>query len=260
MPDLTPLATMRSGAVPRFPVSLPYRLALAWCGFLALMLVIYGLGLDFTLADVLYRWQGGEWALQDHVLLQDWLHQGGRTLSQWMGAGVIVALLASLLPTPLRRWRRALLFLFLAVATSTLSISILKQLVSMECPWDLARYGGDWPFVGLLAWRPSGMPDTACFPAGHASAGYAWLALYFFLAATWPRWRWLGLATGLGLGLAFGIAQQLRGAHFLSHDLWTLMLCWTISTLLASWLLPAWHLPQRRLTLPPNTDETSPDA
>lgn len=53
----------------------------------------------------------------------------------------------------------------------------------MECPWDLTRYGGDLPFVGLLERRPADMPDTACFPAGHASAGYAWLALYFFLAA-----------------------------------------------------------------------------
>lgn len=241
-------------------VVLPRRLALAWCGFLALMLVVYGLGLDVRLADALYRWQGGDWALQDNVLLEDWLHHGGRTLSQWMGATVILALLASLLPTPLRRRRRPLLFLFLAVAGSTLAVSTLKQLVPMECPWDLARYGGDWPFVGLLAWRPSGMPDTACFPAGHASAGYAWLSLYFVLAATRPRWRWLGLALGLGLGLAFGIAQQLRGAHFLSHDLWTLMLCWTISMALARWLLPEWRHPQQRPDTPPSAAETSRDA
>lgn len=260
MPDRTPRVTIRSGAVTRFPVSFPCPLVLAWCGFTALMLVEQGLQLDFRLADALYQWQGGEWALQDHVLLQEWLHRGGRNLSQWMGAGVVLALLASLPPTPLRPWRRPLLFLFLAVAGSTLAVSTLKQLISMECPWDLARYGGEWPFVGLLAWRPDGMPDTACFPAGHASAGYAWLALYYFLAATLPRRRWLGLATGLGLGLVFGITQQLRGAHFLSHDLWTLMLCWTISSLLASWLLPTRHHPQRRLIRPHNTDETSPDA
>jgi membrane-associated PAP2 superfamily phosphatase len=236
------------------------RLALAWCGFIALMAVAHWLALDFRLADALYGLEGGEWALKDQVLLQDGLHRGGRTLSQWMGAGVILALLGSLPPTPLRSWRRPLLFLFLAVAGSTLAVSILKQLVSMECPWDLARYGGEWPFVGLLARRPEAMPDTACFPAGHASAGYAWLGLYFFLAATLPRWRWLGLATGLGLGFAFGITQQLRGAHFLSHDLWTLMLCWTISTALARWLLPHRGQATHSSTTPTFPLETLADA
>jgi membrane-associated PAP2 superfamily phosphatase len=29
--------------------------------------------------------------------------------------------------------------------------------------------------------------------------------------------------------VTFGIAQQFRGAHFLSHDLWTAMICWTVA-------------------------------
>ena len=37
------------------------------------------------------------------------------------------------------------------------------------------------------------------------------------------------------LGLVFGIGQQLRGAHFVSHDVWTLGLCWFIATTLALW-------------------------
>jgi membrane-associated PAP2 superfamily phosphatase len=30
----------------------------------------------------------------------------------------------------------------------------------------------------------------------------------------------------LGLGVIFGLAQQARGAHFLSHDLVSLGICW----------------------------------
>jgi membrane-associated PAP2 superfamily phosphatase len=33
----------------------------------------------------------------------------------------------------------------------------------------------------------------------------------------------------LSVGLIFGISQQLRGAHFISHDLWTLAICWFFS-------------------------------
>ena len=72
-------------------------------------------------------------------------------------------------------------------------------------------------------------PPGRCFPAGHASAGYAWLALFFFFTAVKPACRRWGLAIGIGLGLLFGIAQQLRGAHFLSHDVFTAMICWSIA-------------------------------
>jgi len=30
----------------------------------------------------------------------------------------------------------------------------------------------------------------------------------------------------------FGVSQQLRGAHFASHDVWTLTICWIVALLL----------------------------
>jgi membrane-associated PAP2 superfamily phosphatase len=104
--------------------------------------------------------------------------------------------------------------------------------IGRDCPWDLLRYGGDRAYFGWYSSRPASMPDASCFPAGHAGAGYAWVALYFFFLARRPGWRWRGLAIGLGAGAIFGAAQQLRGAHFLSHDLWTLMICWSMALLL----------------------------
>ena len=38
------------------------------------------------------------------------------------------------------------------------------------------------------------------------------------------------LAAVLVLGLALGIAQQMRGAHFMSHTLWTGWLCWAAAS------------------------------
>jgi membrane-associated PAP2 superfamily phosphatase len=34
------------------------------------------------------------------------------------------------------------------------------------------------------------------------------------------------LALVLAAGFALGLAQQVRGAHFMSHTLWTAWLCW----------------------------------
>ena len=209
----------------------------AWLLFLLTMSVFSVLNVDFTLADFFYRLQGSTWAWKDTFLAQGVIHKGGKWLSLLMGIATLILLILSFSFDCLKEYRIPLLYLFSSTLISTLLVATIKHLVSMECPWDLIRYGGVRGFIGLLDIRPPSLPASACFPAGHASAGYAWIALYFFCASVWPRWRWTGLAVGLGLGLAFGFAQQLRGAHFLSHDLWTLMLSWTVSFSLSKVLL-----------------------
>tara|TARA_R110001599_G_scaffold161454_1_gene350089 strand:+ start:295 stop:915 length:621 start_codon:yes stop_codon:yes gene_type:complete len=201
------------------------------------MSVINILNIDFTLADFIYRLQGNTWAWKEALITQDVLHKGGKWLSLAMGLGTLFLLILSTMVTRLKEYRTPLLYLFSATLLAALLVATIKHLVSMECPWDLIRYGGDRGFIGLLDIRPPSMPASACFPAGHASAGYTWIALYFFFAAIRPHWRWAGLALGLGLGLTFGLTQQLRGAHFLSHDLWTVMICWSVSFVLSKVLL-----------------------
>src|SRR5690606_17472404 len=134
--------------------------------------------------------------------------------------------------------RRPLLYLLLAVGLSTGTVALLKSWTQMDCPWDLQRYGGLRPFIGLFQPRPAALGHAACFPAGHASAGYGRVALYFFALRLRPQWRWPALAAALAAGLVFGISQQLRGAHFLSHDLWSLMISWTVAVLLYPAMFP----------------------
>lgn len=212
--------------------------ASAWLLFLIAMSVFSVLKIDFTITDFIYRLQGNAWAWKDTLITQDILHKGGKWLSLTMGLITLLLLMLSTVVARFKVYRTPLLYLFSATLLSALLVATIKHLVSMECPWDLVRYGGARDFIGLLNIRPSSMPASACFPAGHASAGYTWIALYFFFTAIRPHWRWAGLALGLGLGLTFGITQQFRGAHFLSHDLWTVMICWTVSFVLSRFLLP----------------------
>ena len=70
-----------------------------------------------------------------------------------------------------------------------------------------------------------------CFPAGHASAGFGFLGGWFALHRHLPRLAGFWFLGALILGLTFGIAQQLRGAHFMSHTLWTAWICWMVAWL-----------------------------
>jgi membrane-associated PAP2 superfamily phosphatase len=194
--------------------------------------VLMGGGGDQWVADQLYRLQGGHWALQHAWFTSALIHKGGKWLSTAAALLAMVLYLHAGRRPHLRAWRWPLLYVVLAVALGTGAVSLLKSLTQMDCPWDLTRYGGARDFVGLFSARPVGMPKAACFPAGHASAGYAWVCLYFLALMVRPQWRWRGLAIGLLAGAVFGASQQLRGAHFLSHDVWTLVVCWSVSVLL----------------------------
>lgn len=187
------------------------------------------LKLDLWLADTVYAWQGSQWAVRWTFANEQQLHVAGRNASAvaWL---IVVALCAASMWIPRGRARlRPLACLAVSVLLSTALVAWVKSWSNVDCPWDLLRYGGERAYVSLFAIRPTGMPRGACFPAGHASGGYAWMAAYFFFLAVRPAWRWRGLAAGVLLGLVFGLSQQLRGAHFLSHDLWTAALCWLVA-------------------------------
>ena len=202
---------------------------------------------DLWLADRLYAWQGHAWALRDGFFTESLIHETGRRLSALAWLGVVGLYAASWWKPRLRAWRRPLLYLLVAVALGTGAVSALKHVTDIDCPWSLARYGGSRPYLDLFTARPPGLPRGQCFPAGHASAGYAWVALYFFFGRVRPAWRWRGLVIGLAAGLLFGVAQQLRGAHFLSHDLVTLMIVWGVAVMCHRLFLRA---PSRAQPLP----------
>lgn len=188
-----------------------------------LLLVRHG---DLVVADALYAVQGHAWWFKKTFLAEEVIHVAGRNASLAAWSAVFVAWMASFRATRLAPWRRPLGYLLLAVAAGVTAVSLLKSVSPLDCPWNLARYGGSRDYFGLFDLRPDSLPRGGCFPAGHASAGYGWVALYFFLGLVAPAWRSHGLAGALLAGLVFGVSQQLRGAHFLSHDVCSLAICW----------------------------------
>ncbi|MBV1790029.1 hypothetical protein KQ940_18390 [Marinobacterium sp. D7] len=54
----------------------------------------------------------------------------------------------------------------------------------------------------------------------------------------WASWLYAELQPFGGTQAYVPLVQQLRGAHFFSHDLWSLMLCWYAVMLLAKLMLP----------------------
>jgi len=180
---------------------------------------------DLWLADRWYAFEGYHWALRDHWLVKQVIHQDGREMLA--GLGLVLAGLLTLsyrLPR-LRNWRRPLAYLLTCMAVLPALIALLKHFSPAPCPWDVVRYGGGLPYHHSLSYFFAGTGAGHCFPAGHASGGFALLALYF-AAYLYARSPAVYLLPGFVVGFTFAFGQEARGAHFISHDLWALSLCW----------------------------------
>jgi len=113
------------------------------------------------------------------------------------------------------------------------AVALLKSINASPCPWDLVEFGG--LARQLPHWRAFLSADGGaghCFPAGHASAAFAFVGGWFVFRERQPRLARAWLLLALAAGLLLGLMQQLRGAHFMSHTLWSGLLCWGVAGLL----------------------------
>jgi len=217
-------------AQPIRPSELQQLLAWPTLFFLLIFMGIDWLGLDLKLADRIYQWGNGAWILRDHWVTTTLIHEGGRKLT---GIFLVITLALGAFSyryNGLKKYRSALWYLLTVAVVCALVINLLKEFTAMDCPWDLGRYGGNKLYHGLFGLPGFNQTPGRCFPAGHASAAYAWFGAYFVTRLHFPKFQKLAIGTVITLGLIFGVAQQLRGAHFLSHDLCTAWLCWIIAS------------------------------
>ena len=168
-------------------------------------------------------------ALRDSVWTATLLHNGGR-LAAW---ALLLALVAAALRAPPHPTAavpgRAQRWCWLGVMLMcVLAVPLLKRVSVTSCPWDLAEFGGTARYVSHWAFGQLDGGPGHCFPSGHAVAAFAFFGLYFQWRGHDERRARRWLAAVLGAGLLFGAAQLVRGAHHLSHTLWSAWLCWVL--------------------------------
>ena len=185
---------------------------------------------DVTGQDVaMARWWGSNqgFALRSNHFLVLYMHEAMRML------GWLIALALSIgvwfpfgvlrrLPT-VRRVQ-----LVVSILVSLAVVAIIKRSSATSCPWDLQLFGGVADYVSHWRWGVHDGGSGHCFPAGHAAAGFAFLGGYFALWRDAPRAARWWLAVVLVVGTLLGLGQQMRGAHYMSHTLWTAWLCWSM--------------------------------
>lgn len=199
---------------------------------LFMMLIYPTFDLDFHLSNLFFDAQQQRFTLRGHPILNVWLHTG----IKWVMVCVALVSLALAISAhwlvKLKPYQSALFWVFIGMVLSTSAVAILKHDSMHACPWDLTIYGGDSPFFDLFKNPPAGTKSGGCFPAGHPSGGFALIAFYFAFRRYRARFAGAMLWLGILMGLAMGLVQIIRGAHFLSHVLWSGWVVWLTLLLL----------------------------
>jgi len=142
---------------------------------------------------------------------------------------VVAGLLLTWIIPALERWRGILLFLALAMALAPLTVSLLKLVTDRPCPWDFVEFGGAEAYTHLFQFRGTAHARGLCFPAGHAATGFALMAFFFvFHRERRHVLARAALLTGISAGVLLGIGRIAQGAHFMSHVLWSGLVCWLV--------------------------------
>lgn len=128
---------------------------------------------------------------------------------------ILFSWIASFKVVKLKPYKWQLGYLFWVSIISTAVVGILKSHSAHACPWSMTEQtalGYIWDFSATKG---------HCFPGGHASTGFSLVSGFFVFRKTRPKIAYFFLILGLSLGFLMGWGQMMRGAHFLSHNLWT---------------------------------------
>ncbi|MGQ0697629.1 MAG: phosphatase PAP2 family protein [Panacagrimonas sp.] len=204
---------------------------------LALALLCDLSALDRKVAAYFFDPALGEFPARHAFWAEEGLHRGGIWLVALVALSTLALLIASLRVARLRPYRREAAYVLACIALSTGSVAILKQSTNVDCPWDVSDYGGSNTYAHVFQAKPEGSVPNHCFPGAHSSGGFSLLAIAFVLAARRHRHARAVLLAGFALGLGYAVTQWARGAHFPSHDLWSAVVAWSVSSLLARAML-----------------------
>lgn len=191
--------------------------------------------LDIWLQDYFYNFNTKQWIVnRDNFWPNLIFYDVAKSLIIVFVLSILVGLIFFREHALIKTYQHRLWLIVLAGISIPVLIGTLKATTNIPCPRDIDRYGGAYPHVTLLdryleTYHPT--EKQRCYPAGHASGGFALLALVFLFNTR--RARLIIFSTVLVLASSMGLYKMLIGDHFLSHTIITALISWIGVRLLA---------------------------
>lgn len=202
---------------------------------LVILIVFEFTSLDMDLQKLLFDTDNGQWFWSaDEPVKRFVFYTGAKGIIILFGLCLMVLYcLGSMLKTSAHRQSRLRIVLLSMILVPT-TVALIKNHTNIAYPRNLDPFDGPYVYKKVFQVYPHDKkPPTPQrgFPAGHASAGYSLLSLYYLFETR--RHKFLALGTAFFMGSAMGIYKILIGDHFLSHTIISLGIAWSLVNLIA---------------------------
>ncbi len=203
--------------------------------FTLCLLIQFTLFFEWTNADVfvqnlLFNPQTNQWLLNKHNKITHFMFYNG---IKYMYAALYLITLISIIffkkSVFIKTRKKGIFIFFTSFILVPIIIVTLKKITHIPCPSHLTLFGGEYHYTKLFASHLL-TKGSACYPAGHASSGFALMSLFFVFKK--PLNKTIALGFAITLGWVTGIYKMAIGDHFLSHTITSMLMAWLIILLI----------------------------
>lgn len=206
---------------------------------LSIIILFAFTNLDIFIQDFFYDVKTHQWLLdRDEPVLKFIFYDGIKKLLILFAISILLILIFFRKNKTVLEYKKGLIIILLSSIIVPLSVGSLKAVTNMPCPKNIQHFNGKYPDVSVFECYPQEFkeknPDCKikCWPAGHASGGFALLSLFFLFKSQKNQKRAVIIA--LSVGFSMGIYKMLIGDHFFSHTIITMLIAWLIILLIES--------------------------
>lgn len=208
-----------------------------WMSAVALIItvVFFGVsGTDIWVQNHFYNPITQQWLIDhDEPVLKFIFYDGIKRLIIIVDVVILITLIIGWKMPSLALYRKGLVIVLLSGIFVPVVVGSFKALTNLPCPKNLEIYGGNYPHTCVWEKYPKSFCQKGkikCWPAGHASGGFALLSLIYLFRTR--KAKIIAGTSAMAIGWSMGTYKMLIGDHFLSHTFITMVMAWFIVSLI----------------------------
>ncbi len=193
---------------------------------------------DIVLQNYFYNFDTHKWLIdRNEPILKFIFYNGIKKLLIIFGISILFSLIFFRKKRIIQKYKKGLILVVFAAILIPTIVGALKATTNTPCPKNIEHFGGVYPDIKVLDSYPKTFKQKGkikCWPAGHASGGFALFSLFFLFKTEKNRKRALAIAMIVGWSMSF--YKMFIGDHFLSHSIITMEIAWLVVLILEKWL------------------------
>ena len=186
--------------------------------------------IDIFVQSFFYNFETRNWIIdKDEPILKFFFYDGIKNLLLFVGVLILFSLVFFRKKDLIQEYKKGLIIVLLASILVPSIVGFLKDITNTPCPCNIVYFNGTYPDKKVFDSYPDDFIQKSkvkCWPAGHASGGFALMALFFLFKT--PKNQKRALVLALIIGWSMGTYKMLLGDHFLSHTIITMLMAWLI--------------------------------